>query len=147
MTSRRAFLTAGLAVTVAPIVAAAQPPGKVPRVAVFTTGSLAPFAHLLEGFKQGLRELGYEEGRNIRVEIRYGESKPEQFSLIAAELVRLKVDVIVALPNQAVAAVRQATLTIPIVMPIGADPVGVGFVASLARPGATSQGSAPMLRS
>ena len=87
-----------------------------------------------------MRELGYEEGRNIRVEIRYGESKPEQFSLIAAELVRLKVDVIVALPNQAVAAVRHATLTIPIVMPIGADPVGVGFVASLARPGGNITG-------
>jgi putative tryptophan/tyrosine transport system substrate-binding protein len=140
VTSRRAFLTTSFAVIVAPLAVAAQPPTKVPRVGIFTTGFLAPFAHLLEGFKQGLRELGYEEGRNIRLEIRYGESKPEQFRLIAAELVRLKVDVIVALPNPAVEAVRQATQTIPIVMPIGADPVGVGFVASLSRPGGNITG-------
>jgi putative ABC transport system substrate-binding protein len=139
VTSRRAFLTASIAVTVAPL-AAAQPPTKVPTVGFFTTGRPASIAHLLEGFKQGLRELGYEEGRNLRLEIRYGESKPEQFPLIAAELVRLRVDVIVAIPNPAVDAVRQATQTIPIVMPIGADPVGVGFVASLARPGGNITG-------
>jgi putative tryptophan/tyrosine transport system substrate-binding protein len=140
VTSRRAFLTASIAVIAAPVAAAAQPPTKVPRIGVFTTGSVPAFAHLLEGFKQGLRELGYEEGRNVRLEIRYGESKPDQFPLIAAELVRLKVDVIVAVPNPAVEVVRQATQTIPIVMPIAADPVGVGFVASLARPGGNITG-------
>jgi putative ABC transport system substrate-binding protein len=140
VTSRRAFLLATIAVTVAPLAAAAQPLTKVPRVGFFTTGSPASSAHLLEGFKQGLRELGYEDGRSVRLEVRYGESKPEHFPLIAAELVRLNVDVIVALPNPAIEAVRQATRTIPIVMPIGADPVGVGFVASVARPGGNITG-------
>jgi putative ABC transport system substrate-binding protein len=140
VTSRRGFLAASIAVAVAPLAAAAQSPTKVPRVGFFTTGFPASIAHLLEGFKQGLRELGYEEGRNVHLEIRYGETKPEQLPLIAAELVRLKVDVIVAIPNPAVEAVRQATQTIPIVMPIGADPVGVGLVASLARPGGNITG-------
>jgi len=139
-TTRRGFLAAGIGATVTPLAVGAQTPTKVPRVGVFSTGSRLPLAHLLEGFTQGLRELGYEEGRNVRLEVRYGESRPDQFPLIAAELVRLKVDVIVAVPNPAVDAVRQATQTIPIVMPIGADPVGVGLVASLARPGGNITG-------
>ena len=120
--------------------AEAQQAKKVPRIGLLTTGFPASIAHLLEGIKQGLRELGYVEGQNVLLELRYGEAKVEQLPLFAADLVRLKVDVIVAIPNPAIEAVRQATQTIPIVMPIGSDPVGVGFVASLARPGGNITG-------
>jgi putative ABC transport system substrate-binding protein len=125
---------------VAGAVAEAQQTKKVPRVGFLTTGFQGTIAHLLEGFKQGLREHGYVEGQNILLELRFGEGKAEQMPLLAAELVRLKVDVIVAAPNPAIEAVRQATQTIPIVMPIGSDPVGTGFVASLARPGGNITG-------
>jgi putative ABC transport system substrate-binding protein len=118
----------------------AQPARKVPRIGFLTTGFPASITHLLEGFKQGLRDLGYVEGQNILLELRYGEAKTERLAALAAELVCLKVDVIVAIPNPAVEAVRQATQTIPIVMPIGSDPVGIGFVASLARPGGNITG-------
>ena len=120
--------------------AEAQQTKKVPRIGLLTTGSLASIAHLLEGFKQGLRELGYVEGQNILLELRFGEAKSERLPILAAELVATKVDVIVAIPNPAIEAVRRATQTIPIVMPIGSDPVGVGFVASLARPGGNITG-------
>ena len=114
--------------------AAAQQPKKVPRIGFLTSGFPVAVAHLLEGFKQGLRELGYVEGQNVLLELRYGEATAERLPILAAELVNLKVDVIVAVPNSAIEAVKHATQTIPIVMPIGSDPVGVGFVASLARP-------------
>ena len=120
--------------------AKAQQPTKVARIGFLTSGSPGIIAHLLEGFKQGLREHGYVERQNVLLEIRYGEGKPERLPILAAELVRLKVDVIVAVPNSAIEAVRQATQTIPIIMPIGSDPVGVGFVASLARPGGNITG-------
>jgi putative ABC transport system substrate-binding protein len=87
-----------------------------------------------------LRERGYVEEQNVLLEIRYGEGKADQLPIIAAELVRLKVNVIVAIPNSAIEIVRQATQTIPIVMPIGSDPVGIGFAASLARPGGNITG-------
>jgi putative ABC transport system substrate-binding protein len=112
----------------------AQQPKKVPRIGFLTSGFPVAVAHLLEGFKQGLRELGYVEGQNVLLELRYGEATAERLPILAAELVNLKVDVIVAVPNSAIEAVKHATQTIPIVMPIGSDPVGVGFVASLARP-------------
>jgi ABC-type uncharacterized transport system substrate-binding protein len=114
--------------------AEAQQPKKVPRIGFLTSGFPVAVAHLLEGFKQGLRELGYVEGQNVLLELRYGEATAERLPILAAELVNLKVDVIVAVPNSAIEAVKHATQTIPIVMPIGSDPVGVGFVASLARP-------------
>src|SRR5438309_1845198 len=122
------------------ITAEAQQPKKVHRIGFITTAFPASIEHLLEGFKQGLREHGYVEGQNVLLELRYGEAKAEQLPILAADLVRLKVDVIVAIPNPAIEAVRQATQTIPIVMPIGSDPVGVGFVASLARPGGNITG-------
>ena len=112
----------------------AQQPTKIPRIGFLTSGFPVAVAHLLEGFKQGLRELGYVEGQNVLLELRYGEATAERLPILAAELVNLKVDVIVAVPNSAIEAVKHATQTIPIVMPIGSDPVGVGFVASLARP-------------
>jgi putative ABC transport system substrate-binding protein len=96
--------------------------------------------HLLEGFKQGMREHGYVEGHNILLELRYAKGQAKQLPALAMDLVRSKVDVIVAIPNPAVEAARQATQTIPIVMPIGSDPVGAGFAASLARPGGNITG-------
>jgi putative tryptophan/tyrosine transport system substrate-binding protein len=133
-----------LATLGAPLAAGAQQPAKAPRIGVLHVGSPATASHLAEAFKQGLREHGYVEGQNIIVERRYGEARPERISELAAELVRLKVDVIVAGTDQGVAAVRKQTQTIPIVMTNSTDPVGTGFVASLARPGGNVTGSSLM---
>ena len=114
--------------------AEAQQPTKIPRIGVLAAATPATAAHLIEAFKQGLHEHGYVEGQNVALEVRFGDGKAEQFPILAAELVRLKVDVILALTNPVIDAVRQATQTIPIVMPAASDPVGAGFVASLARP-------------
>ena len=121
-------------------VASAQQPTKIPRIGFLAPATPATAAHLVEAFKQGLREHGYVEGQNVVLELRFGEAKAERFPVLAAELVRLKVDVIVALTNPVIEAVRQATQTIPIVMPSASDPVGAGFVASLARPGGNITG-------
>jgi putative ABC transport system substrate-binding protein len=94
----------------------------------------------LTAFREGLRERGYVEGRNISMEYRWGEGKPERFPGLAAELVKLKVDVIVTSGPQAVRAVQHATTTIPIVMAVIQDPVELGFVTSLARPGGNITG-------
>jgi len=110
------------------------------RIGLLTTGFPESLPHLLGAFSHGLREHGYMEGKNVLLELRYGEARAERLPGLAAELVRLKVDVIVAIPNPSIEAVRKATQTIPIVMPIGSDPVGVGFVASLARPGGNITG-------
>jgi putative tryptophan/tyrosine transport system substrate-binding protein len=120
--------------------AQAQPAKKIPRIGFITTGYPVSIAHLLEGFIQGLREHGYVEGQNVVLELRFGEAKAERIPILAADLVRLKVDVIVAIPNPAIDAVRRATQTIPIVMPIGSDPVGAGFATSLAQPGGNITG-------
>jgi putative tryptophan/tyrosine transport system substrate-binding protein len=120
--------------------AEAQQSGKIPRIGILFTTTPALTAHLLEVFKDGMRKLGNVEGKNFIIEPRYAETKDQQVPLLAAELVRLKVDVIVASTNTAIEAVRQATQTIPIVMPNGTDPVGAGFVASLARPGGNVTG-------
>src|SRR5262249_22966269 len=120
--------------------AEAQQPGKLPRIGVLAAATSATAAHLVEAFKQGLHEHGYIEGKNIVLEVRFGEGRAEQFPILAAELVRLKVDVILALTNPVIDAVRQATQTIPIVMPAASDPVGAGLIASLARPGGNITG-------
>ena len=98
----------------------------------------------LEAFRDGLRELGYVEGKNLQLEVRWGEGNLERLPVLAAELVQLKVDVIVAASSPAVVAARQATRTIPIVMPLGSDPVGDGLVASLAHPGGNITGLSVM---
>jgi len=97
-------------------------------------------ARLLESFRQGLRELGYVEGRNISIDYRWAEGRPDQFPGLVAELIQLKVDVIVTYNNPAVAALQKATRTIPIVVANMGDPVGSGFVASLAHPGGNITG-------
>ena len=122
------------------VIAEAQQSTKIPRIGFLAAATPATAADLVEAFKQGLREHGYVEGQNVVLELRFGEGKAEQFPVLAAELVRLKVDVIVALTNPVIEAVRQATQTIPIVMPAASDPVGAGFVASLARPGGNITG-------
>ena len=126
-----------LSLTLAPVVAAAQPAGKAWRVGVLTTGNphSAPPANW-DGFLQGLRESGYVEGQNIAIEQRYAEGKPELFPDRAADLVRLKVDVIFARGPWAVSAAKAATRTIPIIgLDLESDPISDGFVKSLARPG------------
>jgi putative ABC transport system substrate-binding protein len=98
----------------------------------------------LEAFRQGLRDLGYVEGRNIRIESRYAEGQEDRCPALAAELVRLPVDVLVAAGTAPIKAAQQATRTIPIVMAWGTDPVAQGFVASLARPGGNTTGLSSM---
>jgi putative tryptophan/tyrosine transport system substrate-binding protein len=124
-----------------PVAAHAQQTRKVPRIgALFPGRSAEHFAHL-DAFLQGLHELGYTEGQNIAIELRYGEWKSDRLSELAAELVALKVDVIVALSTPAARAAKQATGTIPIVAAAVADPVGDELVASIARPGGNVTGT------
>jgi putative ABC transport system substrate-binding protein len=134
-----AMLTGGL--VAGPLATEAQQAGKVVRIGFLTMVNLAAAPHAPEAFRQGLRDLGYVEGRNLVIEYRDAEGKPERLPALAAELVRLKVDIIVAVATQGVAAAKKATETIPIVMISGsADPVGLGFIASLARPGGNVTG-------
>jgi putative ABC transport system substrate-binding protein len=116
----------------------AQPPTKIPRIGLL--GSESPPAQYLEAFRLGLSELGYVEGRNIVIEYRWGQGRSDQLADLAAELVRLKVDLIVAVYTPAARAAKQATVTIPIVMASSGDPVAMGLVASLARPGGNITG-------
>jgi putative tryptophan/tyrosine transport system substrate-binding protein len=134
---RRAFIAiVGGSIFAAPYAVEAQEAAKVPRIGMLG-GSPGP---LVDAFKQGLRELGYIEGQNIVVEYRWADGL-EKLPALAADLVRLKVDIIVASSQSAVAA-RQATTDIPIVMPIITDPVRLGLVSSLARPGGNATGFA-----
>ncbi len=118
----------------------AQQPKKIPRIGYLTGPSLSANAERIEAFRQGLGELGYIEGKNIIIEWRTAEGKPDRLSALAAELVRLKVDVIVTTGPTPTRAAKQATVTIAIVMAQDIDPVGTGFVASLARPGGNITG-------
>jgi putative tryptophan/tyrosine transport system substrate-binding protein len=120
--------------------AQAPPAGKVYRIGILIVGTVATFGNLVEAFRQGLRDLGYVEGQNLLIEYRWGEGKVERLPDLAAELVDLKVDLIVVAGTQAVQAAKHATTTIPIVMPGSSDPVGTGLVASLARPGGNITG-------
>lgn len=138
---RRTFVsTAAGALLVKAFPANAQPATKVPRIGVLYASASDAVSQFVEAFSQSLREHGYVEGQNIVVERRFGEAKPERIAEIAAELVRLKVDVIVTSTDAAIAAVKRQTQTIPIVMASSTDPVGTGFVASLARPGGNVTG-------
>jgi len=133
---RRTFLGAlASGLLAAPLAVEGQQAPKIPKIGWFVPGNAADFALALEAFRQGLQELGYAEGKTLVLELRYGEGLTERFSELARELVRLKVDVIVAGTDPVIAAVRRETRTIPIVMAVSTDPVGTGFVASLGRPG------------
>jgi ABC-type uncharacterized transport system substrate-binding protein len=126
--------------------AAAQPPEKVPRVGYLNPGSLSDRVsqRRLEAFRQGLRDLGYVEGQNIAIESRWAAGNYDRYPALAADLVRLKVDVIVAQGGAATQAAQQATRTIPIVMSLVLDPVRSGLVPSLARPGGNVTGTSFM---
>ena len=124
--------------------ASAQQPTKVPRIGYLSGSSLSTDAARVAAFQHGLRDIGYVEGKNIVIEWRSGEGKLDRSLAHAAELVRLKVDVIVAAGGTEIRAARKATATVPIVMIRGGDPIGSGFVASLARPGGNITGLATL---
>ena len=138
---RRAFIASvagGL--VIARSVAEAQPAAKVYRVGILLVATAETVAPVVRALTEGLRDLGYVEGRNIVFERRYADGRLERLPDLAADLVRLRVDVIVTGSNMHVAAAKRATATIPIVFIAAGDPVGAGFVASLARPGGNITG-------
>jgi ABC-type uncharacterized transport system substrate-binding protein len=118
----------------------AQEPTKTPSIGYLTGASLSGQLPRTEAFRRGLREFGYVEGSNIVIEYRYAEGSLDRLPTLATELVRLKVDVIVTVGSGSTRAAKAATVTIPIVMAVDDDPVGNGFVASLARPGGNITG-------
>src|SRR4029450_5550369 len=120
--------------------AEAQQPGKVPRIGVLVSASASASVSRIHAFQQGLRELGYIEGKNIIVEYRYAEGMPDRLPELVAELVRLKVDVLVTDTSRAIDAAKNATKTIPVVFTAPTDPVGDGQVSSLAQPGGNLTG-------
>src|SRR3989475_2544321 len=122
------------------VIAEAQQPANTPRIGFLAAIPLSAISARTEAFRQGLRELGYVEGKNIVIEWRSADGKFERQGKLAAELVRLKVDVIVSAGPAVTRPVKEATATIPIVMAQDTDPVGNGFVASLARPGGNITG-------
>jgi putative ABC transport system substrate-binding protein len=124
--------------------AEAQQPKKLPRIGYLTVASRTGSAHLTEALLQGLRELGYVEAQNIVIEYRWADGNFERLPELAADLVRLKVDVIVTAVTQASLTAKNATGTIPIVMVAVANPVDSGLIASLARPGANITGTSVM---
>src|SRR5262249_14677798 len=131
-----AIVTLTLSLLAVPLAAAAQPAGKVWRIGYLGAGS----GRLHEAFRQGLRDLGYVEGQHITIEERGADNQLDRLPVLAAELVRLPVDVMVTGGGNAARAAQHATRTIPIVMAASGDPVGTGLVASLARPGGNITG-------
>ena len=120
--------------------AEAQQPGKVPRIGFLGGSSAAEYSGFIEAFQNGLRELGYLEGKSIAIEYRYGEGKLDRLPELAAELVYLGIDVIVVCGARAISEMKSATTTIPIIMTTIEDPVAMGIVGSLARPGGNITG-------
>ena len=138
---RREFITLlGGAAAAWPLAARAQQPGKLPTIGFLGANRPSAQSQWTAAFVQRLRELGWIEGRSIAIEYRWAEGPSERYAEIAAEFVRLKVDVIVTYGTPAVIAAKQATSVIPIVFAVAADPVGTGLVASLARPGGNVTG-------
>jgi len=137
---RRQFITLLSGAAAAwPVAALAQHAGKLPTIGFLGTGTASGFSPWTAAFDQRLRELGWSQGRTVAIEYRWGEGRPERFAEIAAEFVRLKVDIIVT-GGSAVPALKQATSVIPIVFAIAGDPVGGGLVASLSQPGGNVTG-------
>src|SRR5215831_15537907 len=122
------------------IPAEAQQPKKVPRIGYLTTAARLADAPRVEALRQGLRDVGYVEGKNINIEYRYAEGKLERVPQLAEELVRLKVDILVVSSIIAAEPARQVTTTIPIIVASAGNPIGSGLVASLARPGGNVTG-------
>src|SRR5438128_1908185 len=122
------------------VIAHAQQTGKIFRIGFLDSSTASGSAVLVDGFRQELSKLGWIEGKNISIEYRFAEQKLERLPELAADLVRLKVDLIVTQGTPVALAAKSATTTIPIVMASGGDPVGAGLVASLARPGGNVTG-------
>src|SRR5437762_7485261 len=140
MTTRRRFLVALVVGTLAAPFALRAQQQRTYRIGFLGNSTAALEANLVGPFREGLRDLGYVEGRNIIIEYRWAEGKYERFPELIAELVARKVDVIVTAGTPAALAVQRATATIPLVMVAVGDPVSTGLVASLARPGGNSTG-------
>jgi putative ABC transport system substrate-binding protein len=136
------ILVAAMLVTVA-VVAEAQQPKKIPRIGVLSLANGPAWQE--KEFLQGLRDLGYVEGQNIIMEYRWAGGKVDRLPALADELVQLKVDIIAVRTTPVVQAAKKATTTIPILMLSAADPVGMGFVASLAQPGGNITGMSSMM--
>jgi putative tryptophan/tyrosine transport system substrate-binding protein len=137
---RRKFITLLGGAAAWPIAARAQQPGKLPTVGLLVPGTPSSHGQAVAAFVQRLRELGWIDGRTVAIEYRYAEGRADRAAEIAAEFVRLKVDVIVTSGTPQVLAAKQATAAIPIVFAAAGDPVGTGLVASLARPGGNVTG-------
>ena len=133
-------LVVAISILAAPLDAQAQQAGKVYRIGFLNAGVPSTATAQVEGLRRGLRDLGYVEGRNFTIDFRWGEGRNDRLAELAADLVRANVDVIVTAGEPAIRAARQATATIPIVMGAVGDPVGAGFVESLARPGGNITG-------
>jgi putative tryptophan/tyrosine transport system substrate-binding protein len=118
----------------------ARPAGRVPQIGYLSNGSPVTHAHLLEAFRQGLRELGWRDGQNVAIDYRFAEGQVERLPALAAQLVAARVDLMVAVPTAAAVAAHRATASIPIVAISVADPVGMGLTASLAQPSANLTG-------
>jgi ABC-type uncharacterized transport system substrate-binding protein len=123
-----------------PLPANAQQAGKLPHIGFLDSSTASGVAVLLDAFRQELSKLGWIEGKNIAIEYRFAEGKNDRLPELAAELVRLKVDLILVAATPSALAAKKATTTIPIVMASGGDPVGGGLVASLAQPGGNVTG-------
>jgi putative tryptophan/tyrosine transport system substrate-binding protein len=148
MLNRRAFVSELATVAVlSPVASHAQTPPKARRVGVLMTTTPATAAHVVAAFADGLKDLGHVEGKDVVIEYRWAEGRSERFAEMAADLVRQKMDVIVASSQAPALAAKRATTTIPIVMVNATDPVEVGLVASLARPGGNVTGLSQQLTS
>ncbi len=144
MNTRRELVLALMAGALAAPIAFAQQPARIARIGFLFPATQQLSDIQLQAFRDGLRELGYVEGKNYQLELRSGDGKLERLPALAAELVEAKVDVLVAVSSPGIIAAHQATRTIPIVMPLSSDPVGDGLVASLARPGGNITGLSVM---
>jgi len=138
--NRRAFIVTATAILVAPFTADAQQAAKVPRIGFLGNSTAALEANLVGPFREGLRDLGYVEGRNVLIEYRWAEGRYERFPALIAELIAPRVDVIVTAGTPATLAVKKATTSIPLVMVAVGDPVATGLVASLGQPGGNITG-------
>jgi putative ABC transport system substrate-binding protein len=139
---RKLIVALGAGALAAPLGSLAQQKGKVWRIGFLGAATASGSARRVEALRAGLRDLGYVEGKNIVIEFRWAEGNYERLPQLAAELVRLKVDVLVTAGTPSILAAKSATTTIPIVMASGGDPVATGLVTSLARPGGNVTGMA-----
>jgi putative ABC transport system substrate-binding protein len=140
MLNRRAFLGTVVGTLFAAPLAAEAQPAETRKIGFLVPSTPSTASELIAAFSQRLRELGWTEGHNVAIDYRWAQGRSERFGELAAELVRLKVDVIVTFGTDTVIAAKQATTKIPIVFAVAADPVGTGLVASLARPGGNVTG-------